>query len=263
MKKVIAPFSALYRPPRPPPSAPSEKTTLIDWVVEADPQFPDLDPAEYFVKSKGEYVAPIDGLYTIKVQLIPINGATLGSSSRRRQRVDYALRLTSPPDRETNPDAIQSTYLDIGSVSFGELAHLHAGTRIGCIQMPGAVGQECVRMMVDLIQRKRKREQPELTRKELKKLRKDKRKAGAQVKTPSSLGIDPIVSSSDTASSPTGDEDGNSDDDGYSDDSDDSEDWEFNFESDSTSDDLPDSKKNVSRLAKRLKTNTSSFSITE
>lgn len=235
MKNVV-PFSALYLAPRRSQPAPTEKTTLLDWTIEDDPTYPNGDPLINFNEPSGEYVVPIDGQYLLVVQLIPTNYFYLSSKARMRSHVDYAIRLNLPPDHEPTPDAIQASYLDVGSRNFGELIHFKAQTRIACVQMQGAPGWANVRLKVELVQRKRKRFVPQLTRKEIKSRRKEKRRADAE-----RAASNPSKSSSDQC---------DSDDD--SDDSDDSE-WETGFESDSTSEDLPNSNKVVGRSAKRFK----------
>lgn len=288
--KTFPPFSALYRPPRSRERPPTDKVVLTHWEVEPDPQFP--DPHTNFNPVTGEYTIPTDGLYTLIVQIIPINGATLISAARRRRNVDYALRLNypPPPNPPRNPapssashpdtsalhgasancpaqDTVHTSFLDVGSVNFGELKHLSAGTRLACIKMPGATDHECIRLKVELVQRKRKRTRPELTRKQLKKRRKDKRKFLHHTASPqyhrhaSSSAHDTDSSRHDhqlvlpARRSHTPDAIGNGEaadsNDEWDDDS--SSDSEWDFDSDSTSDELLHSKKGVIRLAKRLR----------
>lgn len=297
MKKP-APFSALYLPPRLPTEASKEKTVLIEWTVESDPQFPEADPSANFSASTGEYVIPMDGLYTIVAQVIPINGAPIASAASRRKKVDYALRLATTEencaDEVGEVGEVSATFHDIGCTNFGEMIHLKQGTRIACLKMPEAIGRDSVRLKVELVQRKRKRNKPQLTRKQVKKHRNQSRKrSGASCSsTVTSLSATctfkhsscPVVSASlrdgvygyrnvrnsyrsgvmnnlvDYNASGSGnadvdaDENDDDDDDDDSSSGSDSSDWESGFESDSTFDQLPHSDRGVRRLAKRFKT---------
>lgn len=260
--KSVVPFSALYRPPRHPTEPLPEKAVLHDWTVETDPQFPLADPLAHFSSATGEYVIPIDGLYTLVVQLIPINGAPIASAARRRERVHYALRLTSPPcPASDQTDTVDATFLDVGSTNFGELVHLKCGTRIACLQMPGGTNTESVRMKIELIQRKRKRAKPQLTRKEVKKRRNQnrKRRSSTSVSDPSSPSTAPAITTvshiiQSGPASAEEDDDGFDDDDDYDSWSDsDENDWESGFESDSTTEEVVNSKRSIRRLTKRFK----------
>lgn len=257
--KSVTPFSALYRPACNSTEPLLEKSVLLDWTVETDPQFPLADPSLNFSPSTGEYIIPIDGLYTLIVQLIPINGAPIASAARRRQHVHYALRLISPPEHTSDQaDLVDATYLDVGSTNFGELIHLKAGTRVACLHMPGARNTESVRIKVELIQRKLKRSKPQLTRKQAKKRRNQSRKRSATVAMSNSgspkLVPEPSFFPSIVSPPVSTEDDDDIDDNDYDSWSDsDSNDWESGFESDSTADELPYSNRNVRRLAKRFR----------
>lgn len=267
--KSVVPFSALYLPPCNSTEPLLHKSVLIDWTVETDPQFPLADPSGNFSPTTGEYTIPIDGLYTLIVQLIPINGAPIASAAKHRQNVHYALRLISPPNSSSDQaDYVDATYLDVGSTNFGELIHLKAGTRVACLYMPGARKTESVRMKIELIQRKLKRSKPQLTRKQAKRRRNQNRKRNAAMamSNPGSPVLTSVSSISSTVNSaPASIEDDDNDFIDYEYDSwsdSDSNDWESGFESDSTTDELPHSNRNVRRLAKRFRAATTPPSLT-
>lgn len=248
-------FSALHCPPRWGSPPPLEKADIVDWNVEAV-AYPTstsrlhTDRHPCFDPTIGTYTIPVDGLYTIVVQLIPIGAAIVEHAGRgNRTAVDYVVRVQEPPDAGTEPDdTIENEYFDVGSVNLAQVVHLKAGTRISCMRMPASAGSECVRLKIDILQRKRKRPAPpELSKKELKKRKKMKRKAESIASSLSS-GRDPHSPPIYHGRAETSRVHDSSDDD----DGDDS-DWSNGFESDTTEDDLPHSKRGVGRLAKRFK----------
>lgn len=189
----------------------------------------------------------LDGLYTIVVDLIPIGSPNMENQNRRRVSVDYVIRIQEPPDEGTAPDDIvESEYRDVGSVNFAEMIHFKEGTRISCMRMPSGRGTECVRLRIELVQRKRKRAKtPALSKKELKKRKKLKRKAESSASS-LSVGLDSnrprhYNSGAETSKSCC------------SSDSSSDSDWSNGFESDTSEDHLPHSSRGVKRLAKRLK----------
>lgn len=248
-------FSALHCPPRWGSPSLLEKVEIVGWNVEtighstsaSRPQ-PDHHPC--FDPTCGTYTVSVDGLYTIVVQLIPIGAAIVEHAGRGiRTSVDYVVRVQEPPDAGTEPDdTIESEYFDVGSVNLAQVAHLKAGTRISCIRMPASLGSECVRLKIDILQRKRKLPAPpELSKKELKKRKKMKRKAES---------IASSLSSGRDASSPRmyhGSAETSRVHDSSDEDEGNDSDWSNGFESDTTEDNLPHSKRGVVRLAKRFK----------
>lgn len=116
--------------------------------------------------------------------------------------------------------------------------------------MPSCAASECVRLKVELLQRKRKRPAPpELTKKEMKKRKKIKRIAESAASSLNSLPngntLNPQNYHGKTENLASRDS--------SDDDDDDDSDWSHGFESDTTADDLPHSNRGVGRLAKRFK----------
>lgn len=243
---MVAPpdFSALHCPPRARADPPKDKVALTGWSVEGA-----LEHHACFNPTSGEYTVAADGLYSIVVELIPIGNAHLEHEQTRRLQVEYAIRILEPRrDHPSDPaDEIESEFLDVGSVNFGQVKHLRAGNVVTCLRMPAASGHYSVRLKVDCIQRKKKRPRaPEPSKKELKKRKKMKRKAESIASSLSS-GTDagslhPFHASSDTCRLHESSDDDDSD-----------SDWSDGFESDTTEDELPHSNRGVGRLAKRFK----------
>ncbi|PXF49557.1 hypothetical protein BWQ96_00627 [Gracilariopsis chorda] len=227
-------FSALHCPCTNPPPPSAETAVVKGWTIERDTiennSHPCFDPVS------ASYIVPVDGLYKIVVELIPLGGPAIVNDNNRRQIVPYALCLQEPPTQLD--DQILRRYHDIGN-KFAKVEHIKAGTTITCIRMPNVPGDECIRFKVEIILRKRKREERELTKKEKKRNKRQRRQAMARHPT-----ILPARGRGDA--SRLHDNDPNPQD--LDDASDSDSEWENGFESDSTSDDLPSS-----RLAKRFK----------
>lgn len=249
-------FSALHCPPRHSASQSQEKAPLRQWNVEQIAALSSsLRPRTHpcFDPAAGLYIVAVDGLYSLVVQLIPIGVARYAHSSPvRRAWVDYVIRVQEPPAPDAKPeDTIESEFYDVGSVNFAQVVHLKKGTSITCMKMPNCAASECVRLKIELLQRKRKRPAPpELTKKEMKKRKKIKRKADSAAS--------PLSSPSYTDNHKTPTPHRNSEtsppyDTSEDDDDDEESDWSHGFESDTTADDLPYSKRGVGRLAKRFK----------
>lgn len=234
-------FSALHCPRRD-VSASAEKETILTWNIEGD------DRAHSDFNSRtGTFIVPVDGMYLLVVELIPIGSPILSTDLQSRRSVHYALRLKEQLQNDDD-DKIESIYLDVGSMNLGQMEHLKAGTAITCIRMPGTGPNECVRLKVELAFRKRKRDEKALSKKELKRRKKKKREVGrgeTRVLVAHAGRADRVSTESDD------------DDDSESD-----SEWEFGFESDSTSDELEDVKRGVGRMAKRFKADPNSGTAT-
>lgn len=242
-RHTVATFSAIHCLPRTPSSSIPEKCTLRNWTIEPDPNHHVSLSESLFNLETGEYTTPIDGLYSLIVQLIPVNGANTISTPRQRNKVKYVLHITKPSHLATADDAIISDFHDIGSINYAQLVHLAAGSRVSCLQMPGTTSRECVRLKLELIQRKRKRPNDEdLSASDLQK-RKLRRKSKKLKLEPD--GARDSRPNHERSRHHTDDSDNDS-----------GSDWDNEFDSDAASDDLPHSKRGVGRLAKRLKTAT-------
>lgn len=188
---------------------PQEKSAVLDWLLEDPTEHPHFDP------STGTYIVPRDGLYTIKVALIPIGTTQLLTSKRKRSNVQYAIRIRAPNPADYQ---IESTYLDVGSTSLGQVEHLSTGTSITCERMPPAPSpgdvippsKEFLRITISCIQRKRKYHQAEpISKKELK--RRKKRRRALLMRRTSRVDASDVEEETDTDS-----------------------DWETGFESDTS-----------------------------
>ena len=161
---------------------PPIKTTVDAW------EFDDISPLHpHFDETKGVFKVPCDGLYTIKLQIIPLDGDVL-IINRQRTSVRYAIRLEHPCPKDGD---IESVYRDVGSSSFGQLEHLARGTTISCERLPDCVQplrirHECLRLGVACIQRKRKGTEQPLSKNERKKRRKLLRRQTKEEPMPSS-----------------------------------------------------------------------------
>ena len=123
----------------------------------------------HFDASIGVYNVPCDGLYAIKLQIIPLDGDAL-RINRQRDTVRYVVRLDYPCPKDED---IECQYFDVGPTSFGQVEHLARGTSISCERLPDwndptQVKRECLRLGVACIQRKRKYRERALTNKEKK-----------------------------------------------------------------------------------------------
>ncbi|CAN8061500.1 unnamed protein product [Agarophyton chilense] len=227
-------FSALHCPRLNPPPPSADKIIITGWELERSPIEDNTHPC--FSPALGLYTVPVDGLYQIVVEVIPLGGPAIANANNHREVVPYAICLQEPPSEQE--DQILRRYHDIGN-KFAKVEHIKKGTQITCVRMPNIPGDECLRFKVEIVIRKRKREEKELTKKEKKKRNKRQRKQ-AMARQPHILpargrGDASRLSEQDLSHFDIDDA------------SDSDSEWETGFESDSTSDDLPAS------LAKRFK----------
>lgn len=239
-------LSALYIPPRTALKPRTEKSVLEKWVVEPR----ESPPHPCFDAATGVYTVGVDGLYSVIVQVIPTGGgANAADAGRRRKKVDYAVRLRDAAEGAVGDgDGVESEFLDVGQASFGEVLHLRARSSVSVYMMPTCDGTDSIRLKVDIVQRKRKRDpEPELSKKELKQRRK---KAKRRVTDPAKAGF-AATGASVTEQKPAldeGEKEGEEDSEESS-----SSQWSNAFSSDWSGDEFPHSKKGVGRLAKRFK----------
>lgn len=229
-------ISALHCPASQPPPTSSHKTIITDWTIERD-LIDNRRAHPCFDSKSGCYNVPVDGLYKIFVEIIPLGSPLLLNDKKNRRFVPYAICLQELA--EDHEDHIQRCYHDIGT-KFAKVEHLKAGTQITCVRMPNIPGDECLRIKVEIIIRKRKRDERQLTKKE-KRERKKHQKRHAIARRHALL---PTRGRPDASALHSNDYLQNASDDGSESDSE----WEHGFESDSTSEEEP-----TSRLAKRFK----------
>lgn len=213
-------LSALYRPsPADRKGSKSSTQVLSNWHIDDSQGSEKSAEHSNFNAGKGELTTPNDGLYSVVVELIPTDGgANVSGALSRRKEVAYIVRVEEPPAEnadDSDDEAEGIKFLDVGPMSFGEVMHLRAGTKISVCMLPNVVSRESVRIKIEIVQRKRKRgEDRELSKKERKKRKKELAAANKEAE---------------------------------------SSDWSSQFSSDESSDELPHSKKGVSRLAKEVK----------
>ncbi len=175
----MEPLSALYRPSTLDRLREStEVNVLTEWEVDDSLRVEYL-VAQGFDPKKGIFTCKRDGLYSIIVQIIPTDGgANVSNALRRRTDVAYCVHVQEPKsEKDDKEDEESSKFYDVGPTSFGELLHLKAGAQLSISSLPGSLRRESVRLSIDLVQRKRKRSpEPELTKKQLRKLRKKRRR---------------------------------------------------------------------------------------
>lgn len=181
----MEPLSALYRPPV---TSGSRKSThlnkLTEWEVDDDSiQGVENILIQGFDSGKGVFTCKRDGLYSVIVQIIPTDGgANVSTALGRRKDVAYCVHVQEPdteqPDENSRDnDEEELKYYDVGPTSFAEILHLRSGSKLSIHLMPGCSHRESVRLTIDIVQRKRKRApEPELTKKELRKLAKKRRR---------------------------------------------------------------------------------------
>lgn len=212
---TIPDFSALCFPPEIVDGPTFIRQTIRDWQVETDSSLnASRHPIhECFDPIQGVYTVRSDGIYSIKVEYIPIGGARLSFTARKRQQVSYAVRIQSPGDEETDDE-----FVDIGPTNYYQTHHLKTNTCISCVRMTTHRPPESLRLKVEMVFRKKKRPYEPPDRRPLRK--RQRRVDNSQ----------PVFRRTTTATPP-----GSGSDD---DDSDDKE-WQDGFSSDTSADGLP------------------------
>lgn len=238
-------LSALFRPlARDWKNVANDMKVLTDWEIDGDPTHP------FFDTTSGVFKVPTGGLYCVVVELIPTDGgANVEGALHRRKTVAYVLRVEDPQVGDT-PHS--TNFLDVGPSSFGEMMRLREGAILSVCMMPEIQCRESVRIKIDLVQRKRQRENDEdeeVTEKERKKRTKKRRKERAKSKLGTSAvkhepgKVELKRESTELMVKPEPKDENSSC----------SSDWSSQFSSDNSEDELPHSKKAVSRLAKDIK----------
>lgn len=262
----VADLSALFRPTATAHGSPSETLhTLSPWTVDDGEGSSVSATHSHFTPAAGRYVAARDGLYAVSVAVIPIGGGALMEGAlKRRRSAHYVVVIDAPDDADPDADDAGSEFLDVGPVRFGEVLYLRAGAAISVAALPGTPRRDSVRLSVALVQRKRLREEAvPLTKKEWKKLKKQKRRleraanadakkeeAGETAVKDDDVKTEKVKAKEEDVEGQTAPQPRKRN---VNDEEDSDSDWSAGFSSDRSDDHLQHSKRGVRRLAKRLK----------